>query len=104
VRNTLDDCAQKTQNIIDIFRNITGICKNITGICRNINDILSFLCAVADFLLPRRRLSPAPSAGFVGGCGGFQLRMCRVSGAVNFLFSGSYKKKECGRRGRTLSV
>jgi len=45
--------AEKTQNIIDIFRNLNGICTNLNGIFKNINDILSFIGASSAFRLQR---------------------------------------------------
>jgi len=51
VQTKLGDCADKTQNIIEICRNINGIFKNINGICKNISDILSSVRAVAGFFL-----------------------------------------------------
>jgi len=52
-QNIFGRSAEKTQNIIDIFRNLNGICTNLNGIFKNINDILSFIGASSAFRLRR---------------------------------------------------
>jgi hypothetical protein len=59
VRTQLGCCADKTQNITDIFKNTIDIFTNTIEIFRNFNDILSFLRASAEYFLRIDRLSSA---------------------------------------------
>jgi len=46
--NKLGCCADKTQNIVDIFKNSSDISTNSIDVFTNFNDILSFVCTVAE--------------------------------------------------------
>jgi hypothetical protein len=49
MRIRLSCCAEKAQNIIEIFENSIEICRNSIEIFENISDILSFFGPSADF-------------------------------------------------------
>jgi len=59
VRNIVGRCAEKSQNIIEIFENSSDICTNSIDISTNFNDILSFFCAVVEFVPRWRRVCAA---------------------------------------------
>lgn len=44
-------CADKSQNITDIFTNAIDIFENTIDISINFNDILSFVCVLGDNLV-----------------------------------------------------